>query len=428
MKIHGLAILALLMVFLACVRQNPQRMPESQNETLQEWSSSSPWLKLASPKAGDPQTIHSKALVGRAKLVDQEYIIVIDGSKTDGDLDVVRLISVKKPARRAEIKLKTASPNLYTHENILSFIYLPEIGLGCSQVLCRAENGQGMICFETLGKAIAAKCDFAGRTEEVMVLDSNANGRLGDAWVLAKGKDGFGEAVVAGDGICFNEALSWSRFGMPFLRNGVLWNLSIVHGKIVLRRQECPMGEILWKGGDAKTELWLESQTIAITEGTILQNGRWTLPVGEYRLAGLKYRQGNGDVLLMQCAPGAVRTMMVCAGKPLELKPITSVVAKLEYKTKDNSIRFFMRMLTPEGENVVFTEDGAKTHPPITVRMLDVDGREVYKDHFDFGSLGSSSFLWRNPPPLKGEFTIEPMLDASKFPFKVTIEKIKITL
>jgi hypothetical protein len=338
-------------------------------------------IKLAAPQAGDPKLTHAKGLVGKGKLAGREYTVVVDGSKADGDLDVFKVMAADGKGT-AEAKLQAIGPQAYMAS---AMVFLPGSDMACQGIFCQLKAGDSNVTFFQLMKALKASVDFAGKAEEVIVLDMNQNGKLGDPFVFPRDKDGFlslgGEKMVMGDLASIGE--TQLPLGMPFLRNDAQWTMAIADGKITVQRQDSKMGTIAWKGDGTEGTLMLVGKTMLITD-VQLKDGCWTLPVGDYRIVSLTYKQGKGHVMV---TGDGGKVLTVAADKPSEIGAVTSAVAKVAAAplTPQRDLALSLKTLTPEGYNVMFTAEGPEAPKPPAIRILDAAGKEVHKGNFEYG-------------------------------------------
>lgn len=340
-------------------------------------------IKLAAPAAGAPKTVCAKALVGKGKLADHEFTVVLDGAKADGDLEILRVISAD--GKTAEIKLRTMGPDVCMAEAML---FLPGTDKACEGVICQLKAPDCKVSFMQMTKAMKANCDFAGKPHEVIVSDMNRNGKLGDPWTFPRDKDGFiaaggGEDMKMGDFASIGG--SQVMLGMPFVQDDALWDMTVADGKIVVKKQDVPMGSIAWKGENEPEALILLGKQMVLQLQKPEKTG-WTLPVGDYRMMILAYKQDKFQVLV-QREKGLPLT--VVAGKPLELGPVTEAVAKVTAAPLDpqRNLRLSLASTTPDGGQVsaVLTLDEGKAPKAPGFRILDAAGKEVYKGNFEFG-------------------------------------------
>lgn len=395
-------------------------------------------IKLAPPQVGDPKTTHPKALVGRGLLADRHYTLVLDGTKADGDLNVLRLIS-NNPEENIDIKMEPNVPQTYSVDNegpVFRAIFLPGTNLVLGGLLCMTKEDVRM--FETtLVKGLKAKCDFAGQEEEVIIFDSNNNDRLGDQGVFPCDQDGFPLATYSrpshqtGD-LAIIGRTAVNHLGLPFIKNGVAWTLAVADGQIVLRRHDCKMGEIRWEGEGTQVFLGLIGKS-QIEPELFPPDQRWFLPVGEYRLGVFFYQQGGGRVYVSIGGDfvfnKAYKTLMINPGKPIVLGPITKVATRITAKSMDSNrnILLTLDLVTPDGNTVGFSPQKSDLKPP-RIRILDATGKEILKDRFSKGTGYSSSYTWVVPPEMKGRVTVEPILETKEFPFRVAVEKTTLAL
>jgi hypothetical protein len=340
-------------------------------------------IKLAAPAAGAPKTVCAKALVGKGKLADHEFTVVLDGAKADGDLEILRVISAD--GKTAEIKLRTMGPDVCMAEAML---FLPGTDKACEGVICQLKAPDCKVSFMQMVKAMKVNCDFAGKPHEVIVSDMNRNGKLGDPWTFPRDKDGFiaaggGEDMKMGDFASIGG--SQVMLGMPFVQDDALWDMAVADGKIVVKKQDVPMGSIAWKGENEPEALILLGKQMVLQLQKPEKTG-WTLPVGDYRMMILAYKQDKFQVLV-QREKGLPLT--VVAGKPLELGPVTEAVAKVTAAPLDpqRNLRLSLASTTPDGGQVsaVLTLDEGKAPKAPGFRILDAAGKEVYKGNFEFG-------------------------------------------
>ena len=340
-------------------------------------------IKLAAPAAGAPKTVCAKALVGKGKLADHEFTVVLDGAKADGDLEILRVISAD--GKTAEIKLRTMGPDVCMAEAML---FLPGTDKACEGVICQLKVPDCKVSFMQMVKAMKVNCDFAGKPHEVIVSDMNRNGKLGDPWTFPRDKDGFiaaggGEDMKMGDFASIGG--SQVMLGMPFVQDDALWDMAVADGKIVVKKQDVPMGSIAWKGENEPEALILLGKQMVLQLQKPEKTG-WTLPVGDYRMMILAYKQDKFQVLV-QREKGLPLT--VVAGKPLELGPVTEAVAKVTAAPLDpqRNLRLSLASTTPDGGQVsaVLTLDEGKAPKAPGFRILDAAGKEVYKGNFEFG-------------------------------------------
>lgn len=344
-------------------------------------------IKLAAPAAGAPKTVCTKALVGKGKLADRDFTVVLDGSKADGDLEILRVISADGK-ETVEAKLNKAAPDFYVAEGML---FLPGTDKACEGVMCQLKTPDCKVSFMQMIKALKANCDFAGKSHEVVVSDMNQNGKLGDPWAFPRDKEGFispggGENMKMGDTASIGS--TQVMLGMPFLQDGALWDMTITDGKIAVKKQDVPMGSIAWKGtSDPEALILLGKQMVLQLQKP--EKNAWTVPAGDYRLMMLAYQQDKFNVMVQRDEKAPALT--VPAGKPLELSPITEAVAKVKAAplTPQRDLSLSLAMTTPDGGQVMavaLPEEGKQAAPKAPgFRVLDAAGKEVHKGNFEFG-------------------------------------------
>jgi hypothetical protein len=341
-------------------------------------------IKVTAPTAADPKTICKKAMIGKGRLADHEFIFVMDGSKADGDLETLKVIAVASKDF-VEARLNKVAPDIYMQEGM---IVLPGTDLAGEGLMCNLKAPNGKIICSKLIKVLQAKCEMAGKTRNVIVIDMNHNGKLDDPWTCPRDKDGFllfnSNKMKMGD-IAIIDGIS-VMLGMPFVLDGALWELAIADGKIAVKKQVVQMGTIAWKGeNDPEALIILEGKQMVLQLQKPEKNS-WVLPVGSYRMMALAYNQGKSRVMI-QREKGLL--LAVPAATPLELSPETEVVANLKTSSLDRqrNLRLSLAMTTPDGGQVMVTTETESGNEPkgLGFRILDAAGKEVHKGTFEFG-------------------------------------------
>jgi hypothetical protein len=344
-------------------------------------------IKLAAPAAGAPKTVCAKALVGKGKLDGHEFTVVLDGTKADGDLEILRVISADGK-ETVEAKLNKAAPDFYMAEGML---FLPGTDKACDGIMCQLKAPDSKISFMQITKALKATCDFAGKSHDVLVTDMNQNGTLGDPWTFPRDKDGFvsaggGENMKMGDFASIGG--SQLMLGMPFLQDGALWDMTIANGKVTVKKQDVQMGSIAWKGSSDPEMLILLGKQMVLQLQKPEKNG-WTVPAGDYRLMMLAYKQDKFSVMVQRDEKAPALT--VAAGKPLEFSPVTEAVATVKAAplTPQRDLSLSLAMTTPDGGQVMAVALPAEGQPAASkapgFRILDAAGKEIHKGNFEFG-------------------------------------------
>ena len=340
-------------------------------------------IKVVAPTAADPKTICKKAMIGKGRLADHEFIFVLDGSKADGDLETLKVIAVASKDF-VEAKLNKVAPDIYMQEGM---IFLPGTDLAGEGLMCHLKAPNGKIICPKLTKVFQAKCEMAGKTRNVIAIDRNDNGKPDDPWTYPRDKDGFllfNGKMKMGD-IALVDGIPL-MLGMPFVLDGALWELAIADGKVAVKKQVVQMGTIAWKGEN-------DSEALIILEGKqmVLQlqkpeKSSWVLPVGSYRMILLDYKQGKSQVMV-QREKGLL--LAVSATTPLELSPVTEVVANLKASSLDRQrdLHLSLAMTTPDGGQVMVTTEAESGNESkgLGFRVLDAAGKEVHKGTFEFG-------------------------------------------
>jgi hypothetical protein len=373
-------------------------------------------------------------------MADREYTLVFDGTKADGDLETVR-ITANKTGETAEYKLQKISEYLYLVAK-QPFLLPDRTDVIVMHLPCRLFKNDNHTQIQ-LARSLKAECDFAGKKEDVVIIDYSFNGKFDDQGIIYYDKDGYPlpprfdmrtqDRSHLADWVFFPNQDFTVNLGQPFMMNGVLWTITVVGNQIVPQLHDCKMGEIRWKGDDMlNPSLSIESKS-SLAINKLNAKGRWLLPVGEYRLLGFAYTQGGGRIscgIWTGYKPKA-KTLTVGTDNPLELEPVTEAVAKIVATpmTPNREISFSLKMVTPNDDGVIFISNdilNQDTKPKPGVRILDAADKEILNERFKYTNYGN--YTWKVPLDLQGEFTVEPILTEEKLPFKVTIEKTKITL
>lgn len=416
-------------------------------------------IKLSPPQAGDPKTVCAKALVGRGRIAGGEYVLVFDGAKDDGDLDVLRLIP-PAPAAASEHKLMRAGPKAYVVPD--NAFFLPgRSDLIFEDFKCYPEQGVFQAKMRIV-KALKAVCDFKGAKVEVVVSDKNHNDRLGDLGSYPCDKDGYPTGIsfspddrdlvqVADQAWIPSRELS-VNLGQPFVLDDSLWTLGLVDGQVVPKAYECQTTEIRWLGDETlKPALMIVSRSFGVNR--LNSKGRWLLPADEYRYVGYSYQQGEARVIcrcevnteawqeMQTVASGGkvsereksaykigYKVVRLEAGRSRGLGPVKSAVARAEAApmTPDRKIVFSLKMVSPDGYSVeYYSGPWFQAKPKPGLRILDAAGKEIHQAEF---SSAFGDCTWQVPADLKGTFTAELILTEEKPPFPVTVGKTAFTL
>lgn len=416
-------------------------------------------VKLAVPQPGDPKTVNVKAMVGRATLVGRDYILVFDGSKAEGDLEILRLFPKDAPAPE-EHKLLKAGPRAYVvPENVF---FLPGRTDLMFESFQSSPEGDVFQAEMRIVKGMKASCDFGGESLEVVVSDKNHNDRLGDLGSYPCDQEGYPTGVShssndrnlvqLADQVLLPAKQVFADLGQPFVMNDALWTVTVADGKIVAKVYPCKTSEIRWVGDKSLApRLRIMSKTRVVVN-QLNTKERWLLPAGDYRFNGFTYKQGE-TMVICQCRDKIIkvdlpvltsngkisgkehssmeyscRELTLVAGKHLDLGPVTAAVAKAVAApmTPDRKITFSLKMASPEGYGVEFySGEWFNAKPKPGLHILDAAGKEILKENFN-SAFGD--YTWQVPADLKGTFTVEPILTDEKPPFMVTVEKTALIL
>ncbi len=339
-------------------------------------------IQMMAPTANDPKTICKKAMVGKGQLANQEFTFVLDGSKPDGDLETLKVIAAGQEA--SETKLDKLGPEAYALQEL---VFLPGTGMACERIMCNLKAPKAKITCYRLIKVLKAKCDLAGKSCDVVVSDSNRNGKLGDPWILPRDPAGF---LSSNGSMKMGDMASVADvpvvLGTPFLKDGAQWELKIVDGKPVVKKQDVPMGSIVWKGPSKGIVLILMGKQMMLEFQNVEKDG-WIVPAGDYRMVMLAYQQDKSQVMVRR--DDKVAPITVQAGKPLELVPVTEVVSRIkaEPMTPQRDLVLSLSTSAPDGSQVAITplsEEG-KTPKAPGFRVLDAAGKEVATGSFEYG-------------------------------------------
>lgn len=401
-------------------------------------------IKLAPSQAGDPKTVHPKALVGRGTIAGREYTLVFDGTKADGDLDAFRLLS-RDPAETFESKLLKSGSSGYGVARYGWFLPgQPELMV--EGVRCELANdewqAQVRVC-----KACQGVCDFAGEKLEVLVIDRNHNDRLGDLGSQPCDKDGYPTTQVlynsAGkqpaeiaDLMVIPKLNLMVSLGQSFVVNERLWTLTIADGKMTLIPHPGKMAKIRWTGSPQ------EIPFLSIRSKSPFEVGRpnckegWLMPAGDYRLRQYGYRLGESltsPCVYCRYEEGGVESyqeLKLQPGQILDLGPVAEAVARIVVKpmAKERQLSLVFEMSAPDRALIHYYKNSMRQPEARELngfRIIDAAGKEILRQQY---TDASGCFIWPVPADLKGTFTAEPVPAEEKPPFKVTVEKTVFTL
>lgn len=286
--------------------------------------------------------------------------------------------------------------------------------------------------------SIQTQCDFGGEKEKLTLIDNNGNGRFGDLWTLCRDPQGFldpdlnRKKVTHGDIV--NVGTLGVPCGMPFVKNGVSWNLSVSsEGKVVSQRLPGEMTTIAWNGKSADL-FWMASSRSMFVGSMFKEesSGVWIIPVGEYRLNEFHYMSESGLPIHAVAEPGRILTAE--AGKPLSFGPVTEAVARIVVQpmTPDRKISLATKVMTPDRYCLTFPTDKSKPQGPtlrngLAFRILNVNGQELFRGQFN--DWWHDPAVWTVPKDWQGDFSVEPVFPSGdQMGFRFVVEKTKITI
>lgn len=370
MKLMRFVILALLSAGLTGVAQTAGRsMPESTPVTPGP-------VSMNRPQPNGPRPFNPAGLVGMVSLANRNYVVMFDGPAGVVP-DRIRLLAVTGGG--VEIPLTNPVAGSYVSEQPF---WVPGTEWGCKSVSLSLVKAQATLSFGPMLKTQRARCSFGSKSVELMLLDANESGTLGESTVVSVGEDGFAARSKRTPGdVAFIGGEAYP-LGIPFVALGAVWKLSSgADGKVVAERQPVAPGALVWRGSPPQdVKLTLAGKDLLLTAQKPQADGSWLLPAGDYRVEQCQYAFNGMQVNIDASAKPDAMKLTVVAGKPQAIGPLPEIVGKVTSAVQDGAVRFDLSLSSAAGARIKLAGG-----PKPQLRVLAANGQEVYRGNFEYG-------------------------------------------